>query len=223
MIDDLQYWHVTDGQITLSTERFKHGTTSLKWEWSSSSSSLTFTNPEIFHSIKWANNKCLAFWLYNTEQSSSTDENNLPQPLYIDFLTEKDSKPIAHIWYHVNFYGWRPLGSRYALLSQFKTNLSRIHGIRFYPPSNISNGVYYLNAINFDYIHANGPQSDYQQPWATQTNIKRLNDDPMKWLFNSKNIFFNRPWLEEQQINVNDEDINKIKERWINNLPYGTW
>jgi len=224
MIDDVKYWYATDGQITVSTERFKHGTSSLKWEWSSSSSSssLTYNNPEVFRAIKWGNNKCFAFWLYNNQQLT-VDENNPQQPLYVEFLTATDSKPIAHIWYHVNFYGWRPLGLRYALLSQFKTNLSKIHGIRFYPPSNTANGIYFLNAINFDYTHTIGPNADYQQPWATPENIKRLDDDPLKWLFTPNNIFHNRPWLEEQQVNATDNDINKIKERWIKNLPYGTW
>jgi hypothetical protein len=221
MNDDLRYWYAIDGQVTLSTERFKHGTSSLKWEWSASSS-LTYTNPDAFRSIKWANNKCFAVWLYNS-QESKIDENNPQQPLYIEFLTETDSKPIAHIWYHVDFHGWRPLGLRYALLSQFKTNLSRIHGIRLTPPSNISNGVYYLNSINFDYTHTTGPKPDYQQPWSTPEYIKRLDDDPLKWLFIPNNIFYNRPWLEEQQVNVSEDDITKLKDRWIKSLPYGTW
>ncbi|CAF0756667.1 unnamed protein product [Adineta steineri] len=222
MNDDLKYWHATDGEITLSTERFKHGTSSLKWEWSSSAAALTYTNPEAFHSLKWANNKCFAFWLFNS-QESNIDENNPQQPLYIEFLSEKDNKPIAHLWYHVNFYGWRPIGIRYGLLSQFKTNLTRIHGIRFTSPSNVSNGVYFINGINFDYTHTVGPKADYQQPWATPENIKRLTDDPSKWLFNSKNIFYNRPWLEEQKINVTDDDIDKLKTRWLKTIPYGTW
>lgn len=223
MIDDVQYWHATDGEINVSTERFKHGTSSLKWEWSSSSASLTYTNPEVFRSIKWGNNKCFAFWLFNNEQKNF-DENNPQQPLHIEFLSEKDSKPIAHIWYHVDFHGWRPLGLRYALLSQFKTNLSHVHAIRFYAPSNTSNGINFLNGINFDYTHTVGPNADYQQPWATTPdNIKRLSDDPLKWSFNPNNIFHNRPWLEEQQVDASDEDIKKIKERWINSLPYGTW
>jgi hypothetical protein len=224
MNDDVRYWHATDGKITESTERFKHGTSSLKWEWSSSSSAaLSYTNPEVFKNIQWGNNKCFAFWLFNTQQQNF-DENNPPQPIHIEFLTVTDSQPIANIWYHVNFYGWRPLGLRYALLPQFKTNLTRVHGIRLYPPSNMPNGTFYLNGINFDYTHTIGPQADYQQPWAaTPDNIKRLNDDPSNWLFNSNNIFHNRPWLEEQQINVTDDDVNKIKDRWTKNLPYATW
>jgi hypothetical protein len=221
MSDDLQYWHATDGQVTSSTERFKHGTSSLKWEWSSSSS-LTYTNPEIFRSIKWGTNKCFALWLFNSHKLLP-EENNPQQPLFVEFLSETDAKPIARIWFHVNFYGWRPLGLRYALLSQFKANLSRVHAIRFYPPSNTANGVYFLNAINFDYIHTTGPKPDYQQPWATPENIKRLGDDPSTLLFIPTNIFHNRPWLEEQKINVSDEDVKKLKDRWLKNIPYGTW
>jgi hypothetical protein len=222
MIDDVRYWYVNDGEITESTERFKHGTSSLKWKWSSSSSALSYTNPNVFSAIKWGNNKCFAFWLFNSQQPNF-DENNLPQPIRIEFLTATESQPIANIWYHVNFYGWRPLGLRYALLPQFKTNLTRIHGVRFYPPSNMPNGTFYLNGINFDYTHTVGPQADYQQPWATPGNIKRLNDDPSIWLFNPNNFFHNRPWLEEQQINATNDDVNKIKNRWIKNIPYGTW
>jgi hypothetical protein len=221
MVDDIQYWHATDGEVSISTERFKHGTSSLKWEWSSSSA-LTYTNPDVFRAIKWANDKCFAFWLFNNQQLK-VDENNLQQPLHVEFLSETENKPIAHIWYHVNFHGWRPLGLRYALLSQFKASLSRVHAIRFYPPSNVPNGIYFLNAIKFDYTHNIGPKPDYQQPWATQENIKRLTDDPFKWLFIPTNIFHNRPWLEEQQVSASDDDIKKLKDRWLKSLPYGTW
>ncbi|CAF0810303.1 unnamed protein product [Rotaria sordida] len=222
MSDDIQYWHATDGEVTVSTERFKHGTSSLKWEWSSPSSALTYTNPEAFRSIKWATNVCFAFWLFNNQQSK-VDENAPQQPLYVEFLTATSSEPIARLWYHVNFYGWRPLGLRYALLSKFKNNLNRIHGIRFCPPTNTPNGVYFINGITFDYKHTIGPQDDYQQPWATPENIKRLNDDPSKWLFNTNNFFYNRSWLEEQQVHPSDDDVNKLKDRWLESLPYGTW
>ncbi|UJR28229.1 hypothetical protein I4U23_009479 [Adineta vaga] len=221
MNDDLRYWHAIDSQISVSTERYKHGTSSLKWE-VGSSSSLTYTNPDAFRSIKWTNNKCFALWLYSN-QAPKVDENNSLQPLCIEFLTETDSQPIAHIWYHINFYGWRPIGLRYALLPQFKANLNRIHGIRLTLLSNISDGIYFLNAINFDYTHAVGPQADYQQPWATPENIKRLDDDPSTWLFDPKNFFSNRSWLVEQQVNITDDDMNKLKERWLRSLPYGTW
>ena len=222
MVDDVRYWHATDGQITESNERFKHGTSSLKWEWSSGDAALTFTNPEVFRAIKWGNNKCFVFWLYNDEQGI-VDENNPSQPLQIDFLTATDSKPIAHIWYHVNFHGWRPLGLRYALIPQFKGSLVRIHGVRFSPPSNMSSGTLFFNAMNFDFTHNVGPQPDYQQPWATPNLIKRLNDDPSKWLFTPNNIFYNRPWLQESQVSANEDDVTKIKDRWISNLPYRTW
>ena len=224
MVDDVTYWHTNDGQISLSNERFKHGNQSLKWE-SSSTSTLTYTNPDSFKSIKWANNKCLAFWLFNTEQPTTTtnDESNLSQPISIEFLTATDSQPVAHVWFHVNFYGWRPMGLRYALLPQFKTNLSRIHGIRIYPPSNRSQGTFYINGLNFDYTHNVGPKADYQQPWATEEYIKRLKDDPANWLFNSNNIFHNRSWLIEQQSNASEEDVKKIQKRWLDSLPYGTW
>ena len=221
MIDDLSYWHTTDGQVTISSERFKHGTSSLKWEWSSSSS-LTYTNPEVFRSIEWSNKRCFALWLFNT-QRLKVDENNPQEPLYVEFLTETESEPVARVWYHVNFYGWRPLGLRYALLPQFETNLSRIHGIRFYPPSNLPNGVYYLNGVDFDYKHSVGPTADYQQPWATSENIHRLDDAPSKWLFSTDNIFHNRPWLEQQQVSASDDDVDKLKARWLKRIPYPTW
>ncbi|CAF3345767.1 unnamed protein product [Rotaria socialis] len=221
MVDDLRYWHASDGEISVSTERFKHGTSSLKWVWSSSSL-LTYTNPNVFRATKWANNICFGFWLYN-EEVSTLDENNPPQPLYVEFLTQSDPEPIARLWYHVNFYGWRPLGLRYTLLPQFKNNLSRIHGIRFYPPANISSGVYYINAFNIEFKHAIGPQDDYQQPWATQEYIQRLSDEPSKWLFNSNNIFHNRPWLSEHEVNASADGFNKLKDRWLASLPYGTW
>lgn len=221
MIDDLNYWHASDGQLTVSDERYKQGTSSLKWEWTSSSS-LTYTNPDVFGVLKWASNKCFALWLYNSQPLKS-EQTDRPQPMYVEFLTEKDAKPVAHLWFHVNFHGWRPLGLRYALLPQFKANLSRIHAIRFYPPANVGHGVYFLNGITFDYTHTVGPQADYQQPWATAEKIKRLENDPSIWLFDPNNIFHNRPWLEEKQVKATDEDVAKLKDRWLKNLPYGTW
>lgn len=220
-MQDIQFWHTSDGQISVSTERFKHGTSSLKWEWSSSSA-LTYNNPKAFRSIKWANNICFAFWLYS-EHVPQFDENNPQQPLYIEFLTATDPEPVERIWYHVNFHGWRPLGLRFALLPKFKTSLSQVAGIRIYPPSNIPNGVYYINGMTFDYKHTIGPQEDYQQPWATPDNIQRLSDDPSKWLFNPNNIFYNRPWLQEQDVHPTDDDVKKLKDRWLGNLIYGTW
>ena len=222
MTDDVRYWHTTDGEITVSNERFKHGTSSLKWDWSSPGAALTFNNPEVFRTIKWGNNKCFAFWLYNVEQGVF-DEHDTPTPLQIEFLSATESKPIARIWFHVNFHGWRPLGLRYALLSPFKNNLSRVQGLRFIPPSNMHSGTLFLNGVNFDFAHNIGPQQDYQQPWATQSNIKRLEDDPSKWLFTPNNIFYNRPWLTESHINASDDEVEKIKDRLIDSLPYGTW
>ncbi|CAF4964142.1 unnamed protein product, partial [Rotaria socialis] len=64
---------------------------------------------------------------------------------------------------------------------------------------------------------------DYQQPWATQEYIQRLSDEPSKWLFNSNNIFHNRPWLSEHQVNASADGFNKLKDRWLASLPYGTW
>ena len=193
----------------------------LNGRWSSSSS-LTYTNPETFRSIKWANNKCFALWLYNTQPTKS-DPNNLPQPIYVEFLTEGDHQPVARLWYHVNFSGWRPLGFRYALLPQMKADLSRIHGIRIYAPANVDHGAFYLNGVNFDYTHNIGPKADYQQPWATPENIKRLDEDPMNWSFDPNNIFYHRSWLAEEPVNATEEDVKKLKDRWLNRIPYGTW
>ena len=221
MTDDLQYWHATGGQLTTTTERYQHETSSLKWEWTSSSL-LTYTNPQAFRSIKWATNKCFALWLYSGQQPES-DPAKCPQPIRVEFLSEKDPKPLAEIWFHVNFSGWRPLGLRYALLPSLKTNLSRVHGLRFYAPSNVDNGVFILNGIHFDYVHSIGPKADYQQPWASPDCISRLNDNPMAWSFVSNNIFHNRPWLAAEQVNSTSEDVAKVKARWLSSLPYGTW
>ncbi|CAF1304398.1 unnamed protein product [Adineta ricciae] len=219
MNDDPRFWYAIDSQISVSSERFKHGTSSLKWE-AGPGSSLTYTNPEAFRSIKWANNKCFALWFY-CNQEIEFDANTTVQPMDIEFLTATESTPVARIWYHINYSGWRALGLRYALLPQFKNNLTQIHGIRITLPSNIPDGIYFLNGINFDYTHSTGPQADYQQPWTS--DIRRLEDDPSTWLFNPKNIFHNRPWLEEQHPTVSDDDVNKVKDRWLRNLPYATW
>ena len=219
MNDDPRYWYAIDSQVSVSSERFKDGTSSLKWE-AGPGSSLTYTNPDAFRSIKWANNKCFALWFY-CNQELEFDENTALQPMNIEFLTATDSTPVARIWYHINYFGWRVLGLRYALLPQFKDKLTQIHGIRITLPSNIPDGIYFLNGINFDYTHSTGPQADYQQPWAS--DIRRLEDNPSTWLFNPKNIFHNRPWLEEQYPTVSDDDVNKVKDRWLRNLPYATW
>ena len=219
MIDDLQYWHANEGQLSTSNERYKHGTSSLKWEWSSSAC-LTYTNPEYFKSLKWAPNKCLALWLFN-DRRSVNNNNEIQQPLHIEFLAVDDNRPLATVWFHVNFHGWRPLGLRYALVPQLKENFSRIHGVRFYPSSDANNGIFYLNGLTFDYTHNTGPRPDYQQPWATPDFIKRLNDDPMDWLFDANNIFHHRPWLEP--VNASQEDVKKIQTQWLKTIPYGTW
>lgn len=221
MTENLEYWHPTESEVSISNERVKLGNESLKWNWTSSSA-LTFTNPEVFRSIKWGNNKCFAFWLFNT-QPIKIDPENRPQPMYVDFLTADDPQPVVRLWFHVNFVGWRPLGFRYGLLSQMKANLSRIHGIRFFPPANIEQGIFYLDGVNFDYTHSIGPKSDYQQPWATSDFIQRLDDDPMDWLFDSNNIFYHRSWLEQEPIKATEDDVAKLTDRWLDSLPYGTW
>lgn len=221
MTEDLRYWHATDSDLTASDERFKQGNSSLKWQWSSSSS-LTYTNPDAFRSIKWGNNKCFALWLYNA-QPIKIDPDNRPQPMHVEFLTAEDHEPVARLWYHANFSGWRPLGFRYDLLPQMKAKLSRIHGVRFYAPANIDHGIFYLNGVNFDYTHNIGPKSDYQQPWATTDCIQRLNDDPMNWLFDPTNIFYHRPWLEEEPVRATEEDAAKMRDRWLSTLAYATW
>lgn len=221
MVDEIQCWHANEGQISLVNDRYKHGTSSLKWEWSSSGS-LSFTNPNYFRSIKWGTNKCFAVWLFNENLNSGGQDEN-QQPIYLEFLTENDSEPLASVWFHVNFHGWRPLGFRYALVPQMKDHFTRIYGVRFYPPSNRTNGVFYFNAITFDYTHAIGPCPDYQQPWATVKCIDRLKDNPMDWVFNPKNIFYNRRWLQEQQAQATNDDLQKLRDKWLKSIPCQTW
>ncbi|CAF1546936.1 unnamed protein product, partial [Didymodactylos carnosus] len=215
--EKLKYWEADgNSSLTISNNCAKHGEDSLRWSWEgSTNASIIYTNPDLFHALNIKANKCLAFWLNSRQQSY--------EPLFVEFRTS-DEQIIDKIWFHVNFIGWRPLGIRYNLIDSLKQQSHQIHSVKFISPSSLENGIYYINAPNFEFNHS-GPKADYQQPW--QNDVKKL-ADPSLSLYSETNITYNRPWLTNTKYpdEVTEDDIasiKKLKDRWLKPPPYNSW
>lgn len=90
--------------ISLSTDKFKDGKQSIRYEWSSPDAQLVFSNfADIEESMK-VNGAGLMMWVYNTE--------SMPEPLRFTFYDWLGNE-ICHFDFGMNHKGWRAIWIKY--------------------------------------------------------------------------------------------------------------
>ena len=135
---------VESGLVSLSTNHFKDGNKSLKWDWNKGNSVLTFTDAVIKNNVSSFDNRSgITFWVYN----------EVPQtkPLKFDFLDEQGR--IQYTFdFNLDFTGWRAGWIAYKDMwtttgeSPVKKYVSVL---KINSPAGISSGTVYLDRLNF--------------------------------------------------------------------------
>src|SRR5690606_111898 len=89
-------WHVTNGKLRISSERFKMGKQSVQWEWTNHNSTITIKD-RAFETVLQDPRSTFVFWLYN--------EQNINDRLR--FVFYNGEKEVYHFDFQLDFTGWR--------------------------------------------------------------------------------------------------------------------
>ena len=155
------YWATTNGTLNTSTDYYKHGSKSLKWDWSSNAI-LTVSNLQS-HGLSASQvadfyNHFFRMWVYNTNQISG---GNLQIEFYDNFGTKQ-----FYFSFGLNYTGWRAATTDYtAEMSGNKTS-TNITTMKILAPTSGS-GTLFFDFIDFTMPRITERAKDYQLPFIT--------------------------------------------------------
>ncbi len=158
------YWSTTNGTLSTSTDHYKHGNQSLKWDWSANAvitisnlQSHGLTTSEVlgyyFHFFR--------MWVYNNAAIPGGQ-------LQIEFYDNSNKQ--FYYSFGVNYTGWRAATADYdAEMSTTSTSPStNITTIKIKAPTTGS-GTFFFDFIDFTFDRIEDRAKDYQLPFITNS------------------------------------------------------
>ncbi|MGL5920328.1 MAG: chondroitinase family polysaccharide lyase, partial [Bacteroidales bacterium] len=163
---------VESGFLSLSTNHFKVGAKSLKWDWNKGNSVLTFTDAIIKNHVSSFDNRSgITFWVYN--------ETPQTKPLKFDFLDEQGR--IQYTFdFNLDFTGWRAGWIAYKDMwtpSGESPVKKYVSVLKINSPAGISSGTLYLDRLNFVKLVDHQATPDAQIP----DNNRHLDREIWHW------------------------------------------
>jgi hypothetical protein len=205
-----------NGTLAVTGERFKSGSQSLLWQWHAPGAAITGAAPgKLFPAFE---DRTLAFWVYN--------EKPMEQILRLEI--KMGFSVVGECWFPLNFKGWRPLGAPFAQLYRHSehfvtrpTEPLSFDAFRLIAPEGVPEGRLYLDYVNF--ACTDKLRADNQQPWAGNSDILET-AMPEKFIYSSRNIAANRPWVPEwvpadRMTDKDKRDVSIIAERVVTGDP----
>lgn len=190
------------GKVEVTTERFKSGQKSLKWDFTKDAVlNYKFDAPDLKKPEDG-----FGMWVYNPK---AIDDRML-----VKFFD--GDKILAEVWYNLNFYGWRPVGANYAKLGIKASN--KITRIEFSAPN--TTGTLYFDSIR-TLLNTKPLATDNQQPWVNDLSILKL---PFaKSHYSLEDISLNRPYLPKmvKASDISDKslaDIKTVESKVLNSI-----
>lgn len=157
-------WHVTNGKLRMSDERFKMGKQSVQWEWTNRNSTITIKD-SAFEAVLQDPRSTFVFWLYN--------EQNIDD--HLRFVFYNGEKEVYHFDFKLGFTGWR---TAWVMYHRDMTKLANqgIDRMRIEAPASIRKGKVYLDQVMYSVnINPRSPMRDLQVPFVNLDGDKAAN------------------------------------------------
>lgn len=164
------HWSTTNGTLSTSTDHYKLGSQSLKWDWNANAV-ITINN---LQSHGLVSSEVLGFfdnmfrmWVYNTSTISS-------QTLKVEFY---DNTGMLRFFYdfQLNFSGWRAASASYLNEMSGNKNSTNITTMKIKAP-NSGNGTFFFDFIDYTMARNTSRSADYQLPFITLNNNEHWGD-----------------------------------------------
>lgn len=157
-------WHVTNGKLRISSERFKMGKQSVQWEWTNHNSTITIKD-RAFETVLQDPRSTFVFWLYN--------EQNINDRLR--FVFYNGEKEVYHFDFQLDFTGWRTAWVMYHR-DMVKLADEGIDRMRIEAPTSIKKGKLYMDQVMYNVnINPRSPMRDLQVPFVNIDGDKAAN------------------------------------------------
>lgn len=124
--------------LSLATDRYKHGSKSLQWTWSSPGKKITVTEPSLTANSN-SRNSGIYFWLFS--------DKNLNDSIHFIFY-DANHKQVCNFYYRVNFKGWRTQWISYAF-DLGKPISTSIASLEITAPQHTNSGTLWFDLIEF--------------------------------------------------------------------------
>ncbi|MFB9058113.1 chondroitinase family polysaccharide lyase [Mariniflexile ostreae] len=195
-------WNAGIGNLTTSTNHYKLGTQSLKWDWASNDV-LTISNLQnnglVPSQVLDYFNNMFRIWVYNTSKIAN-------EPLTFEFY---DTNGVLQFYYdfQLNFTGWRAASTSYRYEMLGKKLSSNITTLKIKAPTSGS-GAFYFDYIDYTMERNTYRSPDYQLPFLALNNGKHWSD--MMYFQSLPKIPLTTPTVQELI------DFNSIKQKYDN-------
>lgn len=131
-------WHITQGKLTVSPQRYKLGYQSLQVAWQAGAV-LTLPSPQGITQACKSSNGGITTWIYN--------ESPLESNLTFSFK-DKEGKEVCQLPYSLNFKGWRCLWAKFREDMRMNPQ-AEIQSVEIQLPRTAKDGTFYLDYLEF--------------------------------------------------------------------------
>lgn len=164
------HWATTNGVLSTSTDHYKIGDKSLKWDWSSNAIltvSALQNHGLIPSEVLGYYQNMFRMWVYNTSKISS-------EPFTIEFY---DNTGTLQFYYdfQLNFTGWRAASASYKFEMSGNKASSNITTMKIKAPTSGS-GTFYFDYIDYTMARNTSRSADYQLPFINMSNEEHWGD-----------------------------------------------
>ncbi|MFB9058249.1 chondroitinase family polysaccharide lyase [Mariniflexile ostreae] len=164
------HWSTTNGTLNTSTDHYKLGSKSLRWDWNANAV-ITVNNLQDHGLVK---SEVLGFyhnmfrmWLYNTGAIQTT-------PLTVEFYDNTDALRFFYT-VQLNFTGWRAASASYVKEMSGNKNSDDITTMKIKAPDSGS-GTFFFDFIDYTMARNTSRSADYQLPFINLNNGEHWGD-----------------------------------------------
>lgn len=153
------YWATTNGTLSTSTDHYKLGSKSLKWDWSANAV-ITVSNLQnhglVASQVADYANHFFRMWVYNNAAIPAGE-------LQIEFYDNTGTKQYFYS-FGINYMGWRAATTDYDTEMSGNKNSTNITTMKIKAPTSGS-GTFYFDFIDFTMPRITERAKDYQLPF----------------------------------------------------------
>ena len=164
------HWATTNGSLSTSTDHYKLGAKSLKWDWNANAV-ITVSNLQnnglVPSQVGDFYFNMFRMWVYNTAAITS-------QPLRVEFYDNNNTLQ-AYYDFQINFTGWRAASTSYKYEMSGVKNSSNITTMKIKAPTSGS-GTFFFDFIDYTMARNTSRSADYQLPFITLDNDEHWGD-----------------------------------------------
>lgn len=164
------HWTTSNGSLNISTDHYKLGGKSLRWDWSANAI-ITVSNLQS-HGLKPSEvanyyYNMFRMWVYNTTAVPTL-------PMVVEFY-DNTGKLQAYYNFGLNFTGWRAASASYVHEMSGTLSSTNLTTMKFKAP-NTGSGTLFFDFIDYTMARNTRRSADYQLPFITLDNGEHWGD-----------------------------------------------